>query len=211
MLQRCLARSSLHMVAQGVTGDQAAKQIWNMSDFVPLCAEVWKMSLFVGELSSHPMGAKLSSVHTKTFSCWAETPTQKAFQRRSRQKGGNENTTRFCSSLNCLRQVTYRAILCHCKYTPHPAPQCVWVGGQVWFHLRCNTANYHSTEHKQRSLYLHNCSTENCASHDRIIGSSLRSVPDSLSPATNKPSIKYDSSLNSDWNHFISCSTGVSL
>lgn len=111
-----------------------------------------------------------------------------------------------------LKEVTYRAILCRYKNNSHPAPRCVWAGGgQVWFHLFCNTAYYHSTENKQWSLYLHNCSAENCHSHDRIIGSGSQSVPDSLSPSPNKPSIKNDSSLNSNWNHFIRCSNRVSL
>lgn len=106
----------------------------NMSGFVLLCAEPWKMSLLVG---AHPMGAKLTSVHTKTFSCSAETPTQKA------------------PSEGRVRE-HIEPFFFHYKNTPHPALQYVWVGGQVWFHLLCNTAYYHSTEHKQWSLYLHN-------------------------------------------------------
>lgn len=73
--------------------------------------------------------------------------------RNSNTRGFSEEDTRtqpgFAPPWTSLEEVTYRAILCHYKNTPHPAPHCVWVGGQVWFHLLRNTAHYHSTEHKQ--------------------------------------------------------------
>lgn len=73
---------------------------------------------------------------------------------RSCQKGGYENTTRFCSCLNCVRGSNVSSHFMPLQKYPHPAPQYVWVGGQGWFHLLRNPAYYHSTEHKHLFIFI---------------------------------------------------------
>lgn len=134
---------------------------------------------------------------------------QKAFLRRIR---GEHNQLLLFSKL-CLnpRGSNVSSHFMPLLKIPPTPPQCVWVGGQVWFHLLHNTAYYHSTEHKQRPFLSPQLLNWTRPQPWPRHGLQLTQCTWRLFSSHKQASIKYYPSHGSDSIYFIKCDNWVLL